>query len=268
MLRINSFRLAIYTVLMTLIAVAVTGCAGQQGRAAEPTALQNAATALVGGDSNQAVTLYTDFLGTNPDSPKAAEAYVGRGNAYFKLEKYDLAENDYNAALSRTRDKAIKAQATMGLANAASAQERFGDAEKLYRQALGSFGGQVPQDEATYRLAIALARQGKWDEAAKDLESVQSQWPSGEYAKYAKAKLPAVKAKAFTVQVGAFNKEAQAQAAAKQLEAKGLPSRIDSIDNDGVTLYAVRSGSFQTWQEAAQQADKLKKAGFAVLRLP
>jgi len=268
MLRINSIRTTTYTGLMTLLAIAAVGCAGQQGRTTEPPALQSAATALVGGDANQAVTLYTDYLGTNPNSPEVADAYVGRGNAYYKLEKYDLAESDYNAALSKARDKAVKAQATMGLANAAAAQERFGEAEKLYRQALSSYGGQVPQDEATYRLAISLARQGRWDEAAKGLESVQSQWPSGEYAKYAKAKLPAVQAKAFTVQVGAFNKQAQAQAVVKQLEAKSFPARIDTIDNDGVTLYAVRSGSFQTWQEAARRADDLKNAGFSVMRLP
>lgn len=257
-----------YTAFAALLAVAATGCAGQGSRAAQPALLQQAATALVGGDSNQAVTLYTDFLGTNPDSPQAAEAYLGRGNAYFKLKKYSLADMDYQSAVAKATDKTVKAQATMGLGNVAAATDHYDIAGNIYRQVLSSYSGQAPQDEATYRLALSLARQGRWDDAAKLLEKVTSEWPSGEYARYAKAKLAIISGKTFTVQVGAFNKKEPADKAAAQLKAKGFPARIDTVSGDGVTLYAVRSGSFATWQEATQQANKLKGAGFSTFRLP
>jgi tetratricopeptide (TPR) repeat protein len=261
----------VFTLICTaFFAAASIGCGGMKGKqAAEPPLLQSAATSLLGGDANQAVTQYTDFLGTNPNSPKAAEAYLGRGNAYFKLEKYDLAEADYKSALDKASDKTLKAQATMGLGNAASALERFDAAEKIYRQAMSTYAGVVPQDEVTYKLGLALARQGKWDDAYQYLDKVVTSWPSGEYARYAKAKLAVVKGKSFTVQVGAFTNKTLADAAVKQVTAAQLPARIETINNDSVQLYAVRSGNFPTWQAATEHAGKLQKAGFkAPARLP
>jgi tetratricopeptide (TPR) repeat protein len=269
-LHTNRAKILSIIVCTALFALASTGCGGTKGnRAAEPPLLQSAATSLLGGDANQAVTQYTDFLGTNPDSPKAAEAYLGRGNAYFKLEKYDLAEADYKSALDKASDKTVKAQATMGLGNAAVALERFDAAEKIYRQVMSAYGGVVPQDEVTYRLGLSVARQGKWDDAYKYFDKVVTSWPSGEYAKYAKAKLAVVKDKAFTVQVGAFTNKALADAAVKQLTAAHMPARIETISSDTVQLYAVRSGSFPTWQAASEHSAKLQRAGFkSPARLP
>jgi len=252
-----------------LAAAFFAACAQQRPvQPQRPALLQTASTNALAGNYDQAVQTYTDFLGTNPKPELMAEGYVGRGNAYYKLAKYELAEQDFRAGLNAADDRTMKAQATAGMANSIFAEERFDAAEKLYRQILKSYQGLVQQDEMTYRLAISLARQTRWDEARQLLEQVAGSWPSGDFAKSARAKLASVNDKFFTVQVGAFTNKAMADATVKELKSKGFTGAVEPIDIDGVPGYAVRSGHCPTWQAVTEQADKLKAAGFSTYKLP
>ena len=51
--------------------------------------------ALANKKYNEAVTLFTNFIKTKPDT---AVAYFERGNAYYGLENYKLAREDYQKA--------------------------------------------------------------------------------------------------------------------------------------------------------------------------
>ena len=265
-----SYRAPRYlVVLFVALAAAFSGCARQRVAQVErPKQLQEAATFFLAGQYDQAVTLYTDFLGSNPSPALMAEGYVGRANVYFKLGKYDLSEADFQAAIPPAADRPMKAQATLGMANSVFAQERFERAEGIYRQILKSYVGLVPQDEVTYRLALAVARQGRWNESKQLLEQVIGSFPNGDYAKVARAKLAAVNDRYFTVQVGAFTNKAMADKAVAELKAKGLAAAALPIDIDGTPGFSVRSGQFTTWAAATEHADKLKAAGFQVYKLP
>ncbi len=264
MLRIMASRRGFAFVVSLAVAAALCGCAGNAAarKGAEPTLLESAATAYLARDYATAVTQYTDFLGTNPGSDRAAEAYYGRGNAYFGMGRYDLAESDYREAASQSKERNTRALATMGLGNAAMAQGRFDAATKVYKQVMSQYSGSVPQDEVLYRLGLSCARDGKWDDAEDNLQQVITAWPSGEYARLARAKLAAVKTRSFTVQVGAFSSRQLADQASRRLLDAKLPSRIEPVEADGVTLYAVRSGSFATWSAATAHATKVRAAGF------
>jgi cell division septation protein DedD len=154
------------------------------------------------------------------------------------------------------------------MADCAYALEHFDVAERLYRQILKSYIGLVPQDEVTYHLALSVVRQSKWDEGKELLEQVIAGWPSGDIAKRAKAKLPSVNEKFFTVQIGAFTNKAMADTALKDLKAKGFAGTLESIDIEGEPAFAVRAGRFSSWKAATEHADKLKIAGFSTYKLP
>ncbi len=244
------------------------GCVTGGGRVERPVLLETATATYLAGESEEAVQLYTDFLGSGPEDAPAAEGYLGRGNAYYKLGKYGLAESDFSGSARLARDRNVKAQATLGLGHAVFAQERYDGAEKIYMLVLRKYRGYVGQDEVTYRLGMALARQGKWDDARIYLYEVISSWPSGEFAKRARAKLGTVAEGFFTVQVGAFTNKVLAEAKAKELERQGFGATVAAIDIDGVPGYAVRSGRFATWGLGSEHAAKLEGAGFSTYRLP
>ena len=255
--------------LPAVIAAAVWGCAQtQSSQQQRPAMLQTASTNVLTGNYDEAVTIYTDFLGTGPAPQLMAEGYVGRGNAYYKLGRYELAEADFRAGLSIQCDRATRAQATLGLANSVFALENYEGAEKVYRQIPRLYQGLVPQDEVTYRLGLSLARQGKWDEVRQLLEQVAADWPGGDFARSAKAKLAAVNGRVFTVQVGAFTNKTVAEKALGELKAQNFPAALEPIDIGGVPGYAIRSGRFTDWKAVSDHAEKLKAAGFPVYKLP
>lgn len=251
---------------LLLVAAALAGCQGATGPA--PVELETATATYLAGDNDEAVRLYTGFLGRNPHSPFAPQAYLGRGNAYYRLAKYPQAEADFRQAAGSARDTSVKAQATLGLAHALFAQNRYPAAEKTYRRVLKNYTGIVASDEVMYRLGMALARQSKWDEAAARLNEVVAKWPSGEFARRASAKIASVMERSFTVQVGAFTSKALADKKAAELVAGGFQPRIQRINMDGVPGYAVRSGSFGTWPLACAHAAALENAGFSTYTLP
>lgn len=63
----------------------------------------------------------------------------------------------------------------------------------------------------------------------------------------------------YRVQCGAFSKKANAQAMAKQLEAKGYSTYLVQVDG----LYKVQTGAFSVKANADKLCEKLKKDGFS-----
>lgn len=254
---------------VVVLAASLAGCAGQRARSEEkPALLMTAGTNFLAERYEQAVINYTDFLASENRPEFMAEAYVGRGNAYLKLSKYDTAENDYRTAYSMARDRELRAQALAGMATSIFAQEHFDTSENLCRDLLRTYKGLIQQDDIMLRLGLSLIRQGKWDEGTEQLEEVVAKWPSGGAAETAEAKLAAVREKFFSVQTGAFTNKQMAETALKDLKAKGFAGTIEPMNIKGVQGYAVRSGRFSTWQAAGEHAEKLKNAGFSTYKLP
>jgi len=252
-----------------LAAAALCGCRGAPAAGGPtPPLLEDATATYLAGDNLEAIRLYSDFLRSRPSGDQAAQAYLGRGHAYYGLSRWRLAEADFENARKLARDRSVKAQATLGLAHTAFAQDRYGEAEKIYMEVLRSHKGYVPQDETMYRLGIALARQGQWEDAAGYLQEVLNRWPDGEFARLAKAKLPSVLERHFTVQVGAFTKRPLAEARLEELAQKGFQGEIVAIEMDGVPGYAVRSGRLSSWVRATSHAVRLEAAGFSTYALP
>ena len=63
----------------------------------------------------------------------------------------------------------------------------------------------------------------------------------------------------FTIQLGAFGKESNANQTKNKLKKIGYIPRVDKITVNGKTLYAVRYGYFETEKEARKIQNKLKK---------
>ncbi len=251
-----------------LVTVPSSGCRSASYAGPSSDLLESATAAYLAGDYDSAVREYTDFLGSQPRSAEASQAYLGRGNAYYGLGRWRLAQADFENARSITRDRAVRARATLGLAHALFAQESYEEAQGVYMEVLRVHRGHVPQDEASYRLGISLARRAQWQDASDYLREVVSRWPQGEFARLARAKLPCVAQGRFTVQVGAFTDRRLAERRLEELRAGGFEAEMAEIDMDGTTGYAARSGRLSTWAEARSHAARLESAGFSTYLLP
>jgi cell division protein FtsN len=73
---------------------------------------------------------------------------------------------------------------------------------------------------------------------------------------------PAVKSDAiYFLQVGAFNKRADADAQKASLAIQGIQSQLSEINNDGNTLWRVRVGPYNSVEESNPVRDKLNSMG-------
>ncbi|TFB08686.1 SPOR domain-containing protein [Candidatus Atribacteria bacterium MT.SAG.1] len=70
----------------------------------------------------------------------------------------------------------------------------------------------------------------------------------------------ATEKKIFTVQVGAFSKEKNAQNLAKEISDKGYQTYVVK----GKTLYKVQVGEFKSYEEAQNVSQKLKESGYPI----
>ncbi len=66
--------------------------------------------------------------------------------------------------------------------------------------------------------------------------------------------------KTFTVQVGAFSKEENAQSLAKEIKDKGYQTFVTK----GKTLFKVQVGEFKSYEEAQNISQKLKELGYPI----
>jgi cell division protein FtsN len=73
---------------------------------------------------------------------------------------------------------------------------------------------------------------------------------------------PAVKSDAiYFLQVGAFNKRADADAQKASLAIQGIQSQLSEINSDGNTLWRVRVGPYNSVEESNPVRDKLNSMG-------
>lgn len=70
----------------------------------------------------------------------------------------------------------------------------------------------------------------------------------------------ATEKKIFTVQVGAFSEEKNAQNLAKEISDKGYQTYVVK----GKTLYKVQVGEFKSYEEAQNVSQKLKESGYPI----
>jgi len=65
----------------------------------------------------------------------------------------------------------------------------------------------------------------------------------------------------FFLQVGAFNKQADADAQKANLAIQGVQSQLSEITTDGNTVWRVRVGPFNSADDSKASSDKLGKMG-------
>ncbi len=199
-------------------------------------------------DDRQAVATLDRFLEAHGDAREAAQAYYYRGLARYRMERYGPARADLAEALDRARDDELRLFARIALADLAYDTGDMSTARERYEQALDAIEpGEAPADHVHYRLGRVLQRQGRWDDAELHFRRVVHYFPAGELARRAERLAPS---RAWTVQAGAFESEANARKAAEVLQSAGLRATVTPSLQEGDLMFLVNVGRYNSYEGA------------------
>lgn len=197
-----------------------------------------------------------DYLTKHPTGPGAAEAYYLQGRAYESrsVESHeaqsaaradlDAARIAYNKGLTLQASPAVKALLHSGLANVAYFQENYAIAADEWQAAYPNLKDQDAKAWALYRIGLSQQRLGAFKQADDTFTLVQEQFPSSEAAGRATTRIGA---KAFYVQIGAYESAANAQKTVDTLARSGLPT---SSVPESANRHVVRVGPAATYADA------------------
>ncbi|MCM8779935.1 MAG: SPOR domain-containing protein, partial [Candidatus Omnitrophica bacterium] len=116
------------------------------------------------------------------------------------------------------------------------------------------------------KLAQISLKQGKWNEAQNYLNKLKNNYPLSLEQKIAKDVWS--DDFYFTLQVGSFSTENNAQALKDKLTEKGYPAYVEATKNQDKALYRVRVGKLKTRPEAEDLEKKLAEEGYPARIFP
>ncbi|MCK9150793.1 tetratricopeptide repeat protein [Methanobacterium alcaliphilum] len=124
---------------------------------------------------------------------KTADVLLEMGISYFKLEKYEYAEESYRNALNlykNTKDHIGEAYSLVGIADVLEKKERHEEARRIYRQAIHKFRKEESYDKEAMvisHLAESFEAQGALQDAIYEHErSIEIYHKAGKKAEEAK----------------------------------------------------------------------------------
>ncbi|HXX92943.1 MAG TPA: tetratricopeptide repeat protein [Planctomycetota bacterium] len=199
----------------------------------------------------QAAGHYEAFLAYNPLFPQRTRVRLMAGRAYLGAGRLDQAISTFDQALGGTPPplerwdlifhRAVAYRMKGEIARALEGFRMVGAAPSTERSSV------VTHDEYHYELALALFRDGDWKGGQSELALVA---PRGPFGKKARMRLGLT---SFAVQVGAYEDDARARSEAEKV--KGI---LRPIPGDR-PLYAVTWGSFNRYEDAQREADRLRR---------
>ena len=208
--------------------------------------------ALAEGDFAGAVLAADKALAAGDGGESASRALYIKGRAIEDRPKATPAEADADLREAwRNYSEALKAGPTPGLegyirtslANSAYWLGEYPTAERQWELAYDLLTSPDLKAWVLYRRGLCQQRQGNWAAADATYAAVQREFPDTEQANRAAAKAGA---KAFYVQVGAYEGIASADAVAAQLRARGFAAGRSPAGQ----LYRVVVGPFARYADA------------------
>jgi tetratricopeptide (TPR) repeat protein len=242
-----------------LAALMLGGCIDSNQQQIKPY-LEAGEVALGGKRYDAAVADANDALKIAPN----AQALYLRGRAEEDRPKLDenvanfdwsAARADYQAALDLQPGQPLKADCQAGLANLAFDQGNYEVALTQWASAVDHLD--QPQDKAwaLYRMGECQQRLGRYQDADQTFQRVVKDYSDQEVATLARQRIGV---HGFYVQIGAYDKVPDAQAAMRKAQAAGFSCQEFAQGNG---LLAVRGGPYTTYRQA-EQAKASVASGF------
>ena len=220
---------------------------------------------LAAKDYDAAMARAAEFLHHNPEGPGSAEALYLQGRVYEARAQQDAAASNnsqahqdlrdakgaYDRALQSAPPARLDALIRAGIANVAYFEDDYPTAMQKWAEAYDGIQPAEARAWVLYRIGLCQQRLGRFDQADNTFTIVRHDYPGTEPAQRAGSHLGA---RAFWVQVGAYDQRANADKLVSSLQSQGF--RVaKSIEPDG--KQAVRVGPANTYSQAKSLKDRL-----------
>jgi tetratricopeptide (TPR) repeat protein len=259
----TSARTPISLFLTTLAAALyLTGCAATNQPKEE--SLQAAYRELAIPTPNHAAMIAAAdaYLAAQPSAPDAAHALYLRGRALEEKAQRDPASPQkdladafafYTQAMTKNPRPALEGLIHAGLGNTLYFQDRYAHAANELAAATQTLERDNDKAWALYRIGLCHQRLGQWETADATFAAVQQAYPSTEQARRAAEHHGA---RAYYVQVAAYQNPTTADTTVTDLKKQGLPAQRFA-EQGGQNLQLVRVGPFPTYDSAHQTRQRV-----------
>jgi tRNA-2-methylthio-N6-dimethylallyladenosine synthase len=232
-----------------------------------PRSEANAATVeeyFVKGDYENTVREGVKELGTSKEQDKM---YYMIGTSLNKIGRYDLARKNFNLLLSAFPRSRFCSLAQLGVADSYYLGGDYKNALTEYEKYITKYPRSEGGASAYFRLAKCAQKEGKWQSARNYYQKVRSEYPMSFEAQMA-SKAISEEILFFTVQVGSFNRKANALKLCDELVKKGYAASIVKTEQETEESYKVRVGKMDAREDAEELAKKLRAEGLPTKVLP
>jgi len=225
---------------------------------------------FVTGDYEDTVREGVKLLGTSQEKDKL---FYMIGTSLNKLGRYDLARKNFGTLIDTFPRSDFAPLAQLGIADSYYLGGDYKNAVSEYEKYITKYPGSQGAATAYFRIAKCAQKEGRWQEARNYYRKVKSDFPASFEAQMASQAL-SEETLYFTVQVGSFNKKANALKLCDELVKKGYDTSIVKakgkvlLEEKGEESYKVRVGKLNTKEEAEDLAKRLRADGLPTKVLP
>jgi tetratricopeptide (TPR) repeat protein len=200
--------------------------AGCTGNAQSRQELHSGKLALDSQQYNQAI-LDADAVIAGGDAPALAEAYYLRGYAIEMRPKVDneaaahdleMARDSYSKGLSHDPRPTLAARLHAQLGNVCYNQQDYSAAVPELNAAFNATDTAEPKDWILYRMGVGQQRLGRFEDADVSFQRLVQDYPNSQYAGPARGHKGI---RGFFVQLGAYSRQSDIDAAARAVSAAG-----------------------------------------------
>ena len=268
MIRRNSTLLGIWRVYMVVLTSSaaigmVSGCVSQSTF----TRIEQASKSYNAGDYTNAYKLAAVIARSYSNQHRDTAAYIA-GNSAQKLGDLGNAERYLRqASFSTDKQLAGEAAASLGLVYAQLGQ--YDVSAKTLLRAAEMLEGE-DKAKAFFYAAVSLQKLGRWAQARTNLILARASSDEPSFRQQINDQLSVT---GYTLQVGAFRDDTNAQRVAKAMTQKSLglqigsPRLVTGADQFGRVLTLVQVGEFATFNSAMHARDRFADSNIIIVPL-
>jgi TolA-binding protein len=250
---------AVGTCVLSAAVALACGCQTTRAKANEEALKEytEAQARVSAGDYAAAATLLRKYVDANPSSTYRTDALLLLGDCQMALKDYPAAQISYEQAQVKARTRTIDAEAKAGLGTAMMFQKRWTEAAQAYDSALAVSEKDIDAPTVLMYAAKAHIRSGNWNLGRGSLRKLVRGYPDSPLLPEARHLL-AQTSDSYSIQVGAFGTRDAAHQMIETLRKNKILGATVVERSYGSTPFAVRVGSFISYERAAAEADRLK----------
>ena len=217
--------------------------------------LDEAVTRMLKEDYNGAVD-ECERLERYGDKQLKAEALYLKGACFFKIENYTKAREVFKKALSYAKGEA-STEIYMGIADSYFMEYKYSKAIAIYEQLLDK----IKNEDAYlctlyYKLGKSYQKESEWAKTKYYFNLLKKKFPESFESELVSK--TSVGGNFFTIQVGCFSSQRNAEKLQHDLDAKGYDVYLTPFKSNGRQLYRVRVGEFMSRAAAVHTEARLK----------